>query len=132
MILVKAFGYTIALAALFTSLAMIIMGARWQKIERSAYAGEKRPWWFILLSALILLFYLSALVRFIGADVKTVAGWFMMAVIPIGWGLKAALVVFNQKGRKTVSDISGDQAWIKVGLARLPVVLIFALLAYFA
>ena len=131
MFIVKLFGFTIATAALFTSIAMFVMGAKWQKIELAAYGGNRRPWWFIALSAIIILFYIAALVSFIGNE-KTWASWAMVVIIPIGWGLKAALIVFNSKGRERVSSISGDKSWAKIGLARLPIALIFYLLAIFS
>ena len=131
MFIVKLFGFTIATAALFTSIAMFVMGAKWQKIELAAYGGNRRPWWFIALSAIIILFYIAALVSFIGND-KTWASWAMVVIIPIGWGLKAALIFFNSKGRERVSSVSGDKSWVKIGLVRLPIALIFYLLAIFS
>jgi hypothetical protein len=128
---VQIFGYSLAAAALFTSLAMAVMGARWQAVEQSAYAGERRPWWFILISLLLIGLYIAALVSFSGAPEKSWAGWLLMVVIPIGWGLKAALIVFNPKGRETVSAIAGDQNWRKIALARLPIALLLAVLTYF-
>jgi len=131
MFYVHLFGYGLSLAALFTSLAIALMGARWQAVEQSAYAGKSRPWWFILGSILLIGFYLFALYHFIYAE-KTLAGWLLMVILPVGWALKGAMVVFNPKGRQTVSSISGDQNWRKVALARLPVALILAVLTYFS
>ena len=130
--IIQLFGYFLAFAALLTSLAMALMGARWQAVEQSAYAGKSRPWWFILISILLVGLYLAALVTFIGEPEKTWAGWLLMVVIPIGWGLKAALVVFNPQGRATVSAIAGDQNWRKVALARLPIALLLGILTWFA
>jgi len=93
--IIKIFGYLLASAALFTSLAMALMGARWQAVERSAYAGQRRPLWFIILSILLVGVYLAALATFIGSAEKSWAGWLLMVVIPLGWALKAALVIFN-------------------------------------
>lgn len=129
---IKVFGYFLASAALFTSVAMTLTDARWQVVEQSAYAGKRRPWWFIAGSILILAFYLFALSQFINAAPKTWAGWLLMVILPIGWGLKAALVVFNPKGRQAVSSIAGDQNWRKVALARLPVAILLAVLTWFA
>ncbi len=98
MFIVKLFGFTIATTALFTSIAMFVMGGKWQKIERAAYGENRRPWWFISLSAIIISFYIATLVSFIGNE-KTWASWAMIVIIPIGWGLKAAFIVFNSKGR---------------------------------
>lgn len=130
--IIQLFGYFLAFAALLTSLAMALMGARWQAVEQSAYAGKSRPWWFILISILLVGLYLAALVTFIGEPEKTWAGWLLMVVIPIGWGLKAALVVFNPQGRAAVSAIAGDQNWRKVALARLPIALLLGILTWFA
>jgi hypothetical protein len=55
-----------------------------------------------------------------------------MVVIPIGWGVKGALIVFNPKGRQAVSAIAGDQNWRKIALARLPVAILLAVLTYLA
>jgi hypothetical protein len=129
---IQLFGYFLASAALFTSIAMALMGARWQAVEQSAYAGQHRPWWFILISILLVGLYLAALVTFIGTLEKNWAGWLLMVVIPVGWGLKAALVIFNPKGRQAVSAIEGDQNWRKVALARLPIAVLLAVLTWFA
>lgn len=132
MLYVKIFGYFLASAALLTSLAMALMGARWQAVEQSAYAGERRPWWFVAASALLIGFYLFALYHFAIAAPKTWAGWLLMVILPLGWGLKAALVVFNPQGRAAVSAIAGDQNWRKVALARLPIALLLGILTWFA
>ena len=130
--IIQLFGYFLAAAALFTSIAMALMGARWQAVEQSAYAGERRPWWFVLISILLVSLYLAALVSFIGMSEKSWAGWFLMVFIPIGWGLKGTLIIFNAKGRQTVSAIEGDQNWRKIALARLPIAMLLAVLTYFA
>ncbi|MEN1760330.1 hypothetical protein [Anoxynatronum sibiricum] len=128
---VKAFGATLSIAALITSIAMMTMGAKWQKIERAAYAAKKRPWWFMVISIFLLVFYAVALMEFTSSQ-KTIAGWIMMVAIPGIWALKAVVVIFNPKGRAVVSEISGDQAWIKIGLARLPIALLVGLLTWLA
>ena len=129
--LVKLFGYTLAAGILATSLAMMWLGGRWQKVEASAYAGERRPWWFWLGSLLLVGLYLAALVSFISGE-KTWAGWALMVIIPLGWAIKGAAVIFNAKGRRAVTSIAGDEGWMKVALARLPIMVILAALAYFA
>ncbi|SET64144.1 hypothetical protein SAMN05660297_03014 [Natronincola peptidivorans] len=128
---IKAFGTTLSIAALITSVAMMTMGAKWQKIEQAAYASSKRPWWFVTVSILLLAFYAMALIEFISAQ-KTVAGWILMVAIPVLWIVKAAVIIFNPRGRAAVSGISGDQAWIKIGLARLPIAILVGLLTWFA
>lgn len=131
MALVSPFGYSIALAVVGTSLAMIILGEKWQRIEQSAYAADKRPIWFIVLSIMVILWYCVTLYSFVMGP-KTIAGWMMVVIIPLGWAAKASLVTFNSKGRQVVSAISGRDSWVKVGLARLPVAIIFAVLAFLA
>lgn len=128
---VKMFGTFLTVAALLASLAIAFMGGRWQAVEMAAYGGKRRPWWFIVLSILLIALYALALVSFIG-DQKNWAGWLLMVVIPLGWGLKGALLVFNPKGRQAVSTLEGDQNWRKVALARLPIAIILGILTYLA
>jgi len=131
MSIVKVFAYSLAIAAVATSVAIYRMGARFQQVEKAAYSG-KRPWWFVLLSALLLAFYLFALRSFFAAAPKTWAGWLLMVVIPLGWSLKAVLLVFNKQGRETVTKISGDANWRRIALARLPIALVLLVLGYLA
>jgi len=55
-----------------------------------------------------------------------------MVVIPLGWALKAALVIFNPQGRQAVSAIAGDQNWRTVALARLPIAILLGVLTWLA
>jgi hypothetical protein len=128
----KLFGYFLASAALLTSFAIALMGAGWQAVEQSAYAGKHRPWWFVAASVLLIGFYLFALYHFANATPKTWAGWLLMVILPLGWGLKAGLVIFNLKGRVAVSEIAGDQRWRKVALARLPIAILLGILTWLA
>jgi hypothetical protein len=130
--LMQAFGFALAGGVLFTSLAMIAMGGRWQSVEVAAYGADRRPWWFWLGSAAVIALYLAALASFITTADRTWAGWILMVVIPLGWGIKGTLVTFNPKGRQAVTSISGDTAWVKVAAARLPIALVLALLSVYA
>ncbi|MDP3045617.1 MAG: hypothetical protein Q8N93_09510 [Bacillota bacterium] len=130
--MVKIFGFVLAAGVVGTSLAMWVMGERWQRIERSAYGGERRPWWFYVGSVLLIAFYGVALAAFLGSPDKTWAGWVLMLVIPLGWVIKGGLLVFSEKGRKKITAIAGDEGWRKVALARLPVALILVILAALA
>jgi hypothetical protein len=129
--LVKVFGYLLAAGVVGTSAAMAVMGARWQEIEAAAYGGERRPGWFWLGSAGLMSLYLGALGSFLRGP-KTWAGWALMVIIPLGWLIKGALVIFNPAGRQRVSSISGAQSWRNVALARLPVAVVLAVLARLA
>ena len=128
---VKAFGLVLAAGAFGISLAMMIMGGRWQKIENAGYGGVRCPWWFYAISLGLISFYVIAIFSFIGGE-KTWGGWGVMVFIPAVWIVKGILLVFNPKGRKVVSSISGNEGWIKIGLARLPVAIILAVFALFA
>lgn len=128
---IKLFGYFLAVIALLVSFVMAISGGRWQALEKAAYGGKKRPWWFIALSILLIGLYILAVVSFIGAQ-RNWAGWLLMVVIPLIWGLKGALLVFNPKGRQAVSDLEGDQNWRKVALARFPIAILLGILTYLA
>jgi cell division protein FtsW (lipid II flippase) len=130
MMYIKLFGYFLASAALFVSLAMAIMGGRWQALEQAAYGGKRRPWWFIFFGILLVVLYVLALVSFINGD-KNWAGWLLIVVIPVGWLLKGTLLVFNTRGREAVSNLEGDQNWHKVALARFPIAVILSVLTYF-
>ncbi len=128
MLFVKLFGFLLAVGVVGTSAAMFALGARWQAIESSAYAGKKRPVWFFVVSALVLGLYGVALWRFVGED-KTWAAWVLMVALPALWALKTALVAANPAGRAKVSAISGNENWKKIALARLPVAVVLAALA---
>jgi hypothetical protein len=130
--LMQLFGFALAGGVLFTSLAMVLMGGRWQRVEVAAYGSNRRPWWFWVGSAVVIALYLAALASFVTAADKTWAGWILMVAIPLGWGIKAALITFNPKGRRTVTSISGDTAWVKVAAARLPIALVLAMLSVYA
>ncbi|HEY53688.1 MAG TPA: hypothetical protein G4N94_09550 [Caldilineae bacterium] len=131
MIAIKLFGFALAAGIALTSLAMMVWGERWHKAEVAAYGGERRPWWFYALSALIVGFYLLALAGFLGGE-KSWAGWVLMVFIPIAWLLKSILLIFNPKGRTKVIALSEGSDWTKIGLARLPLALILAMLAALA
>jgi hypothetical protein len=126
--MVKFFGYSLAASALTTSLAMLIFGGRFQRVEAAAYSGPHRPWWFWLTSLSLMGFYLAAVRSFL-REAKSWAGWVLMVLIPVGWASKAALVTFNPRGRQWVTSLSGDMAWRKAGLARLPIAAMLAALA---
>ncbi|MBU0926641.1 MAG: hypothetical protein KKA67_02725 [Spirochaetes bacterium] len=131
MTLIKIFGYLIAAGVLFTSLAMLALKGRWQRIESAAYSGDKRPAWFVALSVLVLGLYLASVAQFIMLP-KAAGGWVLALLLPFGWLVKGVLVIFSAKGRGKVSSISGDKAWMAIGLSRLPVALLLAAAAYFA
>lgn len=128
---VKLFGYFLAGGVVLTSLLIMAMGAKWQAVEAAAYGAKKRPTWFVLGSLLLLGIYAAALFDFFGAE-KTWATWALVVVIPLGWVLKGAIIVFNPVGRKKVASISGGQAWFKVALARLPIAILLGVLAWYA
>jgi len=108
----------------------MIMGERWQKIEASAYSGKRRPIWFVLISICLIALYIIAFINFVPSD-KNWASWILMCLLPIGWIIKGILVVFNKEGREKVSNISGDKAWIKIGLVRLPIAVLLIVLSLF-
>jgi hypothetical protein len=130
-VFVKLFGFVLVAGILFTSVAMMVLGGRWQKIEAGVYAGNRRPVWFWLVSALVVALYIAALIDFINGP-RNWASWILMVVIPVGWILKGAAVIFNKQGRQTVSNIAGDEAWVKIGLMRLPIAVVLGVLATFA
>jgi len=129
---INIFGYVLAALLVFTSLGMIIMQGKWQRIEAAGYrSGAGLSWWMIALAIVLVVLYAASVIQFINAE-KTIAGWILILLVPVGWALKAVLVVFNPRGRAALSNISGDVNWIKVGLARLPLALVLGVLAYFA
>jgi hypothetical protein len=128
---IKLFGFGLAAGIVLTSLAMAWLGGRWQRIEASAYGSDKRPVWFWVLSLLLIGLYIAALVSFTSME-RTWASWLLIVIIPLGWLLKAGLVVLNPRGRIAVSSVSGDKSWREIAVARLPIALILGVLAWFA
>jgi len=124
---VQIFGYGLTAFALASSLGMIAMGRRWQAIEAAAYGGARRPVWFWLAAAILLVLWALAAWDFVQTE-RTLAGWVPIAGVPFVWALKASLLVFNPKGRKVVSEIDTDAGWRKVGYARLPIAVVLAVL----
>lgn len=51
---IEMFGFGLAVGIVITSLAMAWLGGRWQRIESTAYAGEKRHVWFWTISILLI------------------------------------------------------------------------------
>ncbi len=132
MLLPTIFGLTLALAVLVTSILIMVMGGRFQKVEQAAYAGERRPWWFKLSLAAYAIFYVATLISFIMSPEKTWGAWVLVVIIPVGAVLKGSLVIFNKEGQKKVTSIEGDQNWRKIAIARLVLFPVFLILAYFA
>ncbi len=132
MLLPTVFGLTLALAVLATSILIMVMGGRFQKVEQAAYSGETRPWWFKLSIAVYAVFYVVTLISFIMSPEKTWAGWVLVVIIPVGAILKGSLVIFNKEGQKKVTSIKGDKNWRNIALARLVLFPLFLILAYFA
>jgi hypothetical protein len=129
--LVKVFGYGLTAGALATSIAMFLLGDRFQQIEVAAYGGTRRPLWFWSLSLGVIGLYLAALNEFLRGR-KTPAGWVLMVLVPLGWSIKAALVVFNPAGQRQVVSISGDAAWRRVAIARFPVAVLLGILTAYS
>ncbi len=84
-----------------------------------------------MVSTIVIALYVGALISFIRGDSNR-AGWILGLTILAGWVMKGGLVTFNARSRQTVSSISGDEAWFRVGLARLPIAVVLGLLAWFA
>ena len=132
MMLAKAFAALLAVAVLGTSVWMYVMGARFQAVEARAYAGARRPWWFVVALVAYAVLYLAALAAFVMAPERSWAAWVLIVVIPVAAALKGALVVFNRKGQAVVTAIEGDAAWRRIALSRAVLVPLFVLLAYYA
>ncbi len=132
MMWVKAFAALLAVAVLATSVLMYVMGGRFQAVEARAYAGTRRPWWFVLGLVAYAAVYVAALVAFVMAPERSWAAWALIVVIPVAAALKGALVLFNPKGQAVVTSIQGDAAWRRIALSRAALVPVFVLLAWFA
>jgi hypothetical protein len=132
MMLAKAFAALLALAVLGTSVWMYALGGRFQAVEARAYAGARRPWWFVAVLVGYVVLYLAALAAFVVAPERSWAAWVLIVVIPVAATLKGALVVFNRKGQEAVTAIEGDAAWRRIALSRVVLVPLFLLLAYYA
>ena len=128
---IEIFGYSLAALALATSLGMIAMGRRWQELEAAAYGGARRPAWFRLSAAVLVLVWALALRDFALMEPNW-AGLALIVGVPVIWTFKAGLLVFNSKGRKAVSAINTDAGWRRIGLARLPIAAVLAALTALA
>jgi hypothetical protein len=132
MMLAKVFAALVAVAVLGTSVWMYAMGGRFQAVEARAYAGARRPWWFVLALLAYVVLYGAALAAFVMAPERSWAAWVLIVVIPVAAALKGALVVFNRQGQAVVTAIEGDTAWRRIALSRVVLVPLFLLLAYYA
>ncbi len=132
MILPTIFGATLALAVLVTSILIMVMGGKFQQVEQSVYSENGRPWWFYLSAVVYLVFYIATLVSFTISPEKSWAAWVLVVIIPVGLVLKGSLIIFNKEGQKKVTSIQGDENWRKIALARLTLLPLFLVLAYFA
>jgi len=132
MVLVQAFALLLALAVLATSVLIYVMGGRFQAVEARAYAGERRPWWFVAALVAYAALYLAALTAFVLAPERSWAAWVLMVVIPVAAALKGGLVLFNPKGQAVVTAIEGDAAWRRIALSRAVLIPLFVALAYYA
>jgi hypothetical protein len=131
MLLPKIFALMIAGAILATSILIFVLGAKFRQVELAAYAGKRKPWWFIAAMAVYIVFYLLALFAFITSPERSAAAWMLMVVIPVGVCLKLALVILNPKGQAVVTSIEGTDNWRRIAVARSVLVPIFLALAYF-
>jgi hypothetical protein len=128
------FGASLTLLAAATSLGMLLFPERWGTLEVWAYGGARRPWPVWGLAALLLaLWGLGAVDFALRSDAgRTWAGWALVAGVPAPWTVKSATLVFNPRGRAAVSSVSDSKTWRRVGLARLPIVLVLAALTWFS
>jgi hypothetical protein len=122
----------LAAAVLSTSILIAVMGGRFQEVERKAYGGGRKPWWFNLGGAVYAVFYIAVLVAFIMSDARTWAAWVLVVFIPVAAVTKGSLVIFNKKGQEKVTSIEGNENWRKVALTRLILVPLFLVLAFYA
>ncbi|MBS9403908.1 hypothetical protein KG088_09730 [Halomonas sp. TRM85114] len=125
---------TLTTVAAMTSTGMILLAARWQTIEVWAYGRARRPWSVWAMAGLLLVLWGLALRDFAmrPEGTRSWAGWCLVVGIPALWAIKSMALVFNPRGRAAVSSISGDRAWRRIGLARLPIAIILAALTLLA
>ncbi|WP_343081381.1 hypothetical protein [Ostreiculturibacter nitratireducens] len=126
------FGASLTLLAAATSLGMLLFPKRWGMLEVWAYGGARRPWPVWGLAALLLaLWGLGAVDFALRSDAgSTRPGWALVAGVPALWAVKSATLVFNPRGRAAVSSVSDPKTWRRIGLARLPIVLVLAALTW--
>lgn len=126
------FGVSLTLLAAATSFGMLLLPERWGRLEVWAYGGAQRPWPVWGLAALLLALWGLGVVDFaLRPDTgRTWAGWALVVGVPALWAVKSAALVFNPTGRAAVSSVSDPNTWRRVGLARLPIVLVVAALTW--
>lgn len=132
MVWVKVFAITMAIALAVTSAWIYHAGERFADVERRAYGEDRRPWWFVAAALTVVGLYALALFGFVTAQDRTWAAWVLMVVLPVGALGKGALVTWNPAGRRAVTQIAGNRAWRRISLARLPLAVVFLLLALLA
>ena len=96
------------------------------------YGGARRPWQVWALAGLLLALLALGLADFARASegTRNWAGWALVVGVPLLWAFKAAALVFNAKGRAAVSSISRAQDWRRIGLARLPIAVLLAVMTW--
>ena len=126
------FGLSLPGLAAATSFGMLLVPERWGRLEVWAYGGARQPWPVWGLAALLLaLWGLGALDFALRSEAgRTWAGWALVAGVPALWVVKSAALVFNPRGRAAVSSVSDPKTWRRIGLARLPIVLVLAALTW--
>lgn len=128
------FGISLTILATATSLGMLLFPERWGKLEAWAYGGARRPFPIWGLAALLLALWGLGTTDFaLRPDTgRTWAGWVLVTGVPALWAVKSVALVFNPRGRATVSGISDTRSWRRIGLARMPIAFGLATLVWFA
>lgn len=130
----EIFGATLTLISALTSAGMILFASHWQVIEGWAYGGTHRPWPVWLLGGVLLCLWALGLADIIlhPTPGHAWAGWSLAIGVPALWAVKSVALVFNARGRAAVSAISDPRNWRLIGLARLPIAIILAMLTCLA
>lgn len=128
------FGISMILLTAATNLGMLLFPERWGRLEGWAYGGARRPWPIWALAGLLLALWMLGASDFSlrPNTGRAWAGWVLVTCVPALWAVKSAALVFNSRGRAAVSSVSDPKTWRRIGLARLPIVLVLAALTWFS